>query len=417
LWFGDKNAPVFIRNDAHAADDYWGLWRQLISGFILRDGDGKQNYKLQLTDTLSADTTADGGQGGNQGARGGYPDDRAFTYTLACVAGQAGFGRLDDHSTHTDIKDDGEQAWYRLLDVDSGKSLDWGISNYELRWLKDRTYMRWLEDGSLYGYTDFSAAMLVKLTTNDKGEQVVGFVPTYYHYHLMYLDQLLLLLYERVTLYLFSAAISDASHDYFTATQNTTAQDLSVVAVSTSTPGADSTLEKEALDRFHALREQFTLLTNLYQFPMFTAQYQGQEMYTLARESLRVEQLYKEVETEIRATDEWLAARVTERRADAADLLNQRLGRIQVVGAIIGALSVGLSMLGVGLTLFQLRQSASSSLSIVLFQFGAGTSAGPPNTLIGIGEYVFVCFGILLVAFAIVALVVYAVVLLVRALW
>jgi len=381
---------------AHGADDdYWDLWGQLIRNFVLRDGDGEPGYRLQPTDILSTDSATDGRQGGDQGARGGYPDDRAFTYILACVTGAAGFGRLGDRDDASE--EYGERVWSCLLDVDGSSDLHYGISEYHLRWLKDRTYKRWFHLDTLYGYTDFSAAMLVKV--NDK--QQLGFPVAYYHYHLVYLDQLLLLLYERVTLYLFSAAISTASHKYFKATHS-----------------AHSTVnEQEALDSFHALRRQFTLLTNLYQFPMFSTQYQGQEMYALARKSLRVNQLYKEVETEIRATDEWLAARATERRARATDLLNERLGRIQVVGAIVAALSVGLSMVGVGLTLFQLGHGVPETLLIVLFQSGAGRSARPPHTLLGTGEYLFVRVGILLIALALGALVVYAVALLARALW
>jgi hypothetical protein len=71
---------------------------------------------------------------------------------------------------------------------------------------------------------------------------------------------------------------------------------------------------------------------------MFTAQYQGQEMYRLARQSLRVDELYSEVATEVRATDELLAQQATE-------MLNLQLGKIQVVGLVLALTGISVATL------------------------------------------------------------------------
>ncbi len=372
LWLGNENNLIFERgvDDVDKEECYWELWEKLISHYTLRDEKG--SYRLAPTDIRLDDHGSDASNEQRRvshGKRGGYPDDRAFTYTLACVAGQAGFGRLGDRDDA--VEEYGERVWSRLLNVDGSKDLDTcGVLEYQLRWIKGHTYKRWLGLNSLYGYTDFSAALLVKLSAGRE----VDFRLAYYHYHLMYLDQLLLLLYERVTLYLFSAAISNASHEYFAATHSS---DKSTEGEYTNPE------EKKALQRFHALREQFMLLTNLYQFPMFTTQYQGQEMYTLARKSLRVEQLYKEVETEVRATDEWLAQRATEE-------VNARLQKIQFVGLVIVLAGIALSALQASLALFQLAQSSSNQPLIVLFQLGQGASSGQPNLSIELLGWVLV---------------------------
>jgi len=87
-------------------------------------------------------------------------------------------------------------------------------------------------------------------------------------------------------------------------------------------------------------------MTNLYQFPMFTTQQQGLEMYAVARASLSIKELYDEVSTEIHETDASFAQRRDEQR-------NRQLATIQRVGAVVafGALTLtGLQVLEVNRT-------------------------------------------------------------------
>ncbi|MGH8613413.1 MAG: hypothetical protein ACREYF_15710 [Gammaproteobacteria bacterium] len=62
---------------------------------------------------------------------------------------------------------------------------------FEREWAKERTYRRWEEWGSYYGFNYHSGAMLGPPETNP---------PFWRHFAEVYFDQVLLLLYLRVSL-------------------------------------------------------------------------------------------------------------------------------------------------------------------------------------------------------------------------
>jgi len=313
------DSPIFT------SSMHWHVWQTLIQTFDVRDG--STHYKLCLAPPQPATRDPTSKPDPIHRLPGGYPDTRAFVYTCAYVDPPE---KLDISALQTQWL----AQWFRLLDVDSRNGLYPPPSTFELDWLDRHTYKRWQHDGTLYGFTDFCAAMLVVVRP---GANV--FAPGHTHFQTMYLDQLLLLLYERVTLHRFSSEISQSTHDLI---------------------GRDGA-ERHALPRYHALRKEFTLFTNLYQFPMFTTQYQGQEMYQLARSSLNIDGLYYEAGTEIRTTDEWLTQQ-------NAETLNTRLRWIQYGGTVIGL--VALVMTGVQAIAAAISISAYNSKTTVGLLFG-----------------------------------------------
>jgi hypothetical protein len=61
---------------------------------------------------------------------------------------------------------------------------------------------------------------------------------------------------------------------------------------------------------FRELRDSFARFANLYQFPLLSTQQQGVEMYAMARRALDVEPLFREVQTQIETTHEYLELRL-----------------------------------------------------------------------------------------------------------
>jgi hypothetical protein len=199
-----------------------------------------------------------------------YADCRAFVWTCALTWGGCRFV-------------EGEQArghWVRLLNVDLPDAKDSGQSTaFERQWAKERTYDRWREWGSLYGFTYHSGAML----SSDIREP-----PLWEHFAENYFDQTLLLLYLRVVLFNFSRRLSELSN-------------------------RARASRRGQVPNFQTLRWSFTLFTNLYQFPLLSNQQQAIEMYSLAREMMDVQLLFEEVEREIRGTHDYLLMEGTTR--------------------------------------------------------------------------------------------------------
>jgi predicted transcriptional regulator with HTH domain len=132
----------------------------------------------------------------------------------------------------------------------------------------------------------------------------------------MYFDQILLLLYLRAVLFRFSAYLSEISR---------TARD---------TPGG---AKGEWAKAFQDLRWRFMLFTNLYQFPLLSNQQQGIEMYTLARECMEVDDLFKEVQEEIHSSHDYLSQQQNQVQTQRATLLTE-------IAAIVSAIALTIAL-------------------------------------------------------------------------
>jgi hypothetical protein len=213
-----------------------------------------------------------------------FPDNRAFVWTCA-IAARGELRRIT-----------GDGHWAKFLNVDqmspcySGAST---ITRFEEEWLKKRTYRRWAHYGTLYGFTSHSGAMLGYGNRNP---------PTHMHFKQMYLDQILLLLYLRSGLFRFSAMLNEMTSE---------AQSL------TSSGNGKAEWER----KFIKTRWEFTVFTNLYQFPMLSNQQQSLEMYSMTRENMEVKELFEEVQEEIHNSHDYLQQKNSRNQAEIVQKL------------------------------------------------------------------------------------------------
>lgn len=226
-----------------------------------------------------------------------HADNRAFVFTAALLDG--GCAALGDKPVTSG-------AWMRLLNVDEPSAAP--ASCFEQDWAAQRTYQRWAERGTLYGFTYFSGAML------GPSEQAVGAAG---HFERNYFSMTLLLLYLRVGLMRFSERLASISAQ--------------------ARQGGD---HEQWRKQFEALRWSFTLFSNLYQFPLLSNQQQGIELYELLRGQLDVEQFFKEVERDINNSHDYLEQREEHEQTRAAQLLNW----VATVGLGVGAATGFLGM-------------------------------------------------------------------------
>lgn len=213
-----------------------------------------------------------------------YADNRAFTWTCALVEG--GSRALQEpvaalYAAGDPCGPEGLGYWVKLLNVDApsdSPEVNRRTTAFERDWAKDRTYTRWAHFGTLYGFNYHAGAMLAGPIADP---------PTWLHFREQYLDSALLLLYVRVTLFRFSRELSDITSEARDCLRPRRAQ-------------------RHWRKRFGELRWKFALFTNLYKFPLISNQQQAIEMYSYARRHLDVDELFQEVEDEIRASHEFL---------------------------------------------------------------------------------------------------------------
>jgi hypothetical protein len=132
------------------------------------------------------------------------------------------------------------------------------------------------------------------------------------HWFQMYFDQFVFILYMRATLFNFSDTLSRISRGLIKPPAN----------------------NEEWRTCFLSLRRKFTFFENLYQFPLLSNQQQGLEMYQLCRRHMDIDELYREVSTEVHGSDSLVEGQLAEDRSSAAKLLN-KLGALGLIFSII----------------------------------------------------------------------------------
>lgn len=313
----NSHVAACLKQDVDPQDDEYGHWQGLLNSFF-----GKPLGK-------SWDI---------------YADNRTFVWTCAVI--KDGGNKLKDafEADHEDsdsglnrlhAKDYGH--WIKLLNVDKPRSDSKRISEedfdssaihsstyFEREWADERTYKRWEEWGTFYGFSYHSGAALIPPFQDPD---------LWKHFGGMYFDMFLLMLYTRVTVFRFSNRLTE----------------ISIGATKSEN------VEENILDwreSFESLRWEFTLFTNLYQFPLISNQQQMIEMYQIARKSLDVEELYNEVKEEVHSNQEYILQRVQQKQSEnSLKLAKQstiltknslRLTRLASVGLVF---SMALAML------------------------------------------------------------------------
>jgi hypothetical protein len=253
---------------------YGALWKRLL----------RLPVRLENGDTIRLVTDDDLAKAGEWIEKGRgpsgwicYTDARAFVYSCAITA--RGSRDLDRSAG----------SWVQFVNVDKPSTRP--ATPFEQKWARERTYDRWQDSGTLYGFSTHSAVMLGSPWKAPD---------TWQHFADMYFDQVLLLLYLRVTTFRFSSLLSDIS----------------------TRLASPRRRETDAVRReFAALRREFALFTNLYRFPLLSNQQQGIEMYSKARQALDVDQLFEEVQKEIASTHELFELTIAARHQEAATFL------------------------------------------------------------------------------------------------
>jgi hypothetical protein len=201
-----------------------------------------------------------------------YADNRTFVWS--CVLAQ-------ERDAPIQSPDDADYGrWIKFLNVDPPYTPLKEFTRFERKWADKRTYYRWSEFGSLYGFSYHSGALLVP--SHPKLDLVC-------HFSDIYFDMVLLLFYLRVTCFRFSRELCNVSEHL---------------------PKTESKERDKYYKELRQLRLSFALFTNLYQFPLLSNQQQGLEMYEIAKSSLDVVELFNEVRDKIRSVHEYIELQV-----------------------------------------------------------------------------------------------------------
>ena len=246
-----------------------------------------------------------------------YADNRTYVWTVVFL--DRGGATLQACFSPRSEQDRCLQAhrfghWIRLLNVDapefdarknrykSARHTNDRITAFEQRWARERTYGRWQEAGTWYGFCYHGSAVL-----SPAGEYRV-FSPARSYYS----DTLLLLFYVRLSLFRFSRTLSEIVED----------------------PKERS---QQLREKLLPLRKIFARFTILYRYPLVSNQQQMLEMYELMRGALDIEPLFREVQQEIESTHEFLEAVEASRLSRVANML-AGLGLPMAAGGLTAAL-------------------------------------------------------------------------------
>ncbi len=225
-----------------------------------------------------------------------YADNRCYVWTTAFL--KDGAQNLRDYF-EPDKKtlaaaDYGH--WIKLLNVDcppfadgkykTPKETHATVTQFEKEWVAPRTYTRWEEDGTLYGFCYHAAAILAR-------KEIYIFAPSATYYF----DTTLLLLYVRMVLFRFSRALSEAM------------------------PETEKQDETQTRDHLRMLRRLFSRFTVLYRFPMLSNQQQHMELYEINRKFHDVDQYFDETQKEVDNLHEFMETVEANRLASAANRL------------------------------------------------------------------------------------------------
>jgi len=201
-----------------------------------------------------------------------YDDNRTYVWTAAFLEQgghtlQATF-ELEWAAAKARLEAKRFGHWHRLLNVDnpdftSEKNTHRFMSRFESDWADQRTYKRWEDDGSWYGFSYHSGALIARKNQ----------YPPFSSY---YFDTSMLLFYIRLTLFRFSAELTSAIGQ-----------------------------EHDQNYRFRKLRKTFSEFTVRYQFPLLSNQQQHLEMYELNRKYFDIDDFFKEIKQEIDNTHDF----------------------------------------------------------------------------------------------------------------
>lgn len=237
-----------------------------------------------------------------------YADNRCYTWTAAFLEDGGKTLQKSFPSEDKTLEAKNYGHWIKLLNVDNpafcgdpGKTHA-SPTEFERGWAEERTYKRWEESGAWYGFSYHSAALL-------SNKEYFIFSP----YSSYYFDTSLLLFFNRMSLFRYSKALTDAV--------------------------VEKLPEIERRNAFRNLRKSFSEFTVLFRFPLLSNQQQSIEMYELNRRYFSIEEFFSEVQQEIDNTHEFVEAVHASKLSSSANRLatwGLPLAAAGVVAAIFG---------------------------------------------------------------------------------
>jgi hypothetical protein len=289
-----------------------------------------------------------------------YADNRTFVWSCAVVKdGTNALERMNGPEIADDEIPTNLGGWIKFLNVDQPGKVDW-INNatpFEKEWGKERYYDRWLHYDTLYGFNYHAGVMLTAPCDEP---------PIVRHFHDQYLDMTLLLLYLRITLFRFSRELTCLSagmrksrnglFGYLYIKANNFVNWISnQIHRHFGFPKGFKPIVNWKKD-FQKLRKEFAIFTNLYQFPLISNQQQAIEMYELIRKRMDVEELFKEVEKEIKSSHEYF-------QFEEESKLNRFMFWLTIIGIPIAIIGTGATILGIrGVTAYLCESSFFSNI-------------------------------------------------------
>lgn len=233
-----------------------------------------------------------------------YPDNRAFVYSHASIA---------DVPWETERTSRLWTLWHQFLYVESDEAPYRGqLIPWEDDWVRRRTYFRWgasSSDARLYGFSNYSACSLCLPHS---------FAVAAKHFETIYLDQLLLLLYQRISVFALNREAARITQEW-------------------KRHGW-----KAVRPQVLRLQEAFSQFVNLYWFPVFTTQVQGLEMFAIAKQELDNAELFAELRTELAETRSYMDSSYDEGEAQLARTFAWASALTASVGILVGLLGISL---------------------------------------------------------------------------
>lgn len=240
-----------------------------------------------------------------------YPDHRAFVATHV---------RAPDHAL-ADASDIATSAlWHQVLHVEptarpTGSRREDALTPTETAWAAKRSYTRWAagfdRGRRIWGFSNYSFASLFEADAWDAPDS---------HFRGSYLDLLLLVLYQRVTVFSFSRDMAALTEAW--------------------TRASDDAALRDVFERLSEFRACFSQFVNLYWFPVFTNQVQGLEMYEIARRELDNVELFDELRQEMQETWGVIDAARQQRVEDVERKFSKGATVFAVAGLLLAALGV-----------------------------------------------------------------------------
>jgi hypothetical protein len=208
-------------------------------------------------------------------------DDRMFTI---CWYGDDGLSRCLKRTRGDGYEYESSAVWYSIVYIDG--STDSGIDNKNMQkeLIKQATYPRWVEAGTLYGISRYS--LICVTDTEDYGYNHIR-----NHMQRMYYQMAVILLAQRASILKFSDDVSRISGE---------------IETFVKAKNYDKTKFEDIAEKVKGLHASFIRFVNRLWFTEVTPQEQGIEMYNMAVKNMGIEGQLIELRAEIKELYEFV---------------------------------------------------------------------------------------------------------------